>query len=436
MGSNTYKLGRDHKTVVTIALAFAMFAAGCSSSGDSASNDVDQAAPTVSDSVQTTDSQTADPQPTVTESPNLPAIYDDYVSENYTDDAKWLCKPGIENNVCERSLDTTVVSIDGSTEVIEVEPAADPAFDCFYVYPTASQDQSYNSDFTPQEADEIFTAYSQAAPYGTTCRVFAPIYRSRTVPALVGAFDPPEGTEGNEVAYGDVLDAFRHYMANDNEGRGVVLIGHSQGTGMLYQLISEEIEVDEGLLSHVISAHLLGGSIAVPNGEIVGGVFQNIPLCQSADEFGCVVTYATYRETQPPTPGAIFGTADDGLSAGCVNPADPSQPTASLEVESSFLLDGKGALGANIEPFEDPTLAAELATPWVTYKDLVSAKCVNDGEFSYLSLALTGTAPGGRIDDVGGDLTPSWGMHLIDMNVAIGNLVDLAASQGEAYLQQ
>ena len=38
-----------------------------------------------------------------------------------------------------------------------------------------------------------------------------------------------------------------------------------------------------------------------------------------------------------------------------------------------------------------------------------------------------------RIDDIGGDLTPEWGMHLIDVNVAMGDLVSLARSQGKAF---
>ena len=37
--------------------------------------------------------------------------------------------------------------------------------------------------------------------------------------------------------YADVLDAWREYLARDNRGRGVVLLGHSQGTRMLRQLL-------------------------------------------------------------------------------------------------------------------------------------------------------------------------------------------------------
>ena len=40
----------------------------------------------------------------------------------------------------------------------------------------------------------------------------------------------------------DVEAAWDDYLARDNKGRGVVLIGHSQGSGILKQLIAREIE--------------------------------------------------------------------------------------------------------------------------------------------------------------------------------------------------
>ena len=49
-------------------------------------------------------------------------------------------------------------------------------------------------------------------------------------------------------------------------------------------------------------------------------------------------------------------------------------------------------------------------------------------------LSVTNTAQPGdaRPADVGGRITPVWGLHLVDMNLAMGNLVDLAGQQIEA----
>ncbi|MCZ7535087.1 MAG: hypothetical protein M5T61_03460 [Acidimicrobiia bacterium] len=52
---------------------------------------------------------------------------------------------------------------------------------------------------------------------------------------------------------------------------------------------------------------------------------------------------------------------------------------------------------------------------------------------SYLEIHVNGDPSDPRIDDIGGDLTPEWGMHLVDVSVAMGDLVDLVGTQAEAY---
>ena len=52
--------------------------------------------------------------------------------------------------------------------------------------------------------------------------------------------------------------------------------------------------------------------------------------------------------------------------------------------------------------------------------------------YVYLSLIVKGNPSDPRIDNIGGDLTPEWGMHLIDVNVAMGDLVSLARRPGQS----
>ncbi|MGK3882473.1 DUF3089 domain-containing protein, partial [Enterococcus faecium] len=86
-------------------------------------------------------------------------------------------------------------------------------------------------------------------------------------------------------AYDDVKRAWQHYLAADNHGRGVVLIGHSQGSGILKQLIAEEID-GKPAQKLLISAMLMGTNVAVPAGKDVGGDFKAGPLCRKADQTG------------------------------------------------------------------------------------------------------------------------------------------------------
>jgi hypothetical protein len=365
----------------------------------------------------------------------LPAGYDGHTSDVYADDAHWLCKPGIADDVCARDLDATAVAADGSTEVIEHQPDDDAPVDCFYVYPTTSRDPGPNSDLEPEESSEIATVYNQAARLTSTCRVFAPVYRQVTLSAIGGDVEVEDGTDPRAVAYDDVVDAFTHYIANDSEGRGFVLIGHSQGAGILARLIADEIDDEPLLRDRLVAAYILGTSLQVPEGEVVGGDLAQVPLCEEADQTGCVVSYSSYRATDPPVESSFFGRADDGTRAACVNPADPAGGTTTLQpyflvtpVEGT-LLGGTGA----IEPFADPERTDEITTPWVTYPDFVSGECVTEGDFDYLELTVDSDPDDARTDDIGGDLTPEWGMHLIDANVAMGDIVDLVSTQAAAY---
>jgi hypothetical protein len=363
----------------------------------------------------------------------LPDGHEGYASETYADDAHWLCKPGIADNVCDGDLDATVVNADGSTEVEPQEAAANPSIDCFYVSPTTSQDPGVNSDLEPQENQEIVTVLNQMARLTGECRVFAPVYRQVT---LIGGAEPEPGVNPREIAYADVLDAFKDYVANESEGRGFVLIGHSQGASILTELIRQEVDDGPLLRDRLVGAHILGSTVSVPDGEVVGGSFENVPLCEATDQVGCAVTYMAFRSTVPPPESSFFGRARDGDGvAGCVNPAEPAggsavlRPYFSVEQPAGSLLGGT----SSAQPFADPARTAEVTTPWVTFPDLVEGECVQEGGFSYLELTVWGDPDDPRTDDIPGDLTPEWGMHLVDADVAMGDIEAMVREQAEAF---
>jgi Protein of unknown function (DUF3089) len=363
----------------------------------------------------------------------LPPAYVDYRSEIYSDPAHWLCRGDRDDDVCDLDMDATVVAADGSAEIEEFEPAADAPVDCFYVYPTISTDPAANSDLVPAENQELHVVRQQAARLGSVCRLFAPVYRQATLTALTARLSgaTPPAAESPVNAFDDVVDAWKHYMANDNGGRGVVLIGHSQGSGHLTRLIAQEIDPDPNLRARLVSAYLLGSSVRVPPDADVGGVFANVPVCRAEEETGCIVSYASFRSTSPPPAGSFFGRANGG-EAACANPAALGGGSAPLNAYFSAagasLLGGEG--GTPSVPWADG-LAVE--TPFVALPALVTAQCVERDGFSYLELTVHGDPNDPRVDDIGGDLTPEWGMHLIDANVAMGDIVDLVSAQIAAY---
>lgn len=344
--------------------------------------------------------------------------YEGYTSEVYGEDASWICRPDLADDEC-RDLDVTVVAPDGTTTVEEREPAADPPIDCFYVYPTVSADPPPLADmeWTPED-NEARTVVAQAAQYAQACRVFAPVYRQIPLAGLGAA-----GEEDRAVAYGDVVDAWKTYMTEWNDGRGVILIGHSQGTGHLSKLIAEEIDGVPALQDRLVSAHLFGGSIQAPEGELVGGDLQDVPACTSADEVGCIVTYSTYPAANPPGADGIFGRAGDGGRALCVD------PVALLGEEA----------GNPVAPVDGPLVGGgiegDYATPFVSLPGATQLSCEATADHDYLAVSTADDAralDGLTVEQLG----HTWGLHLLDMTVALDDLVALAQRQAEAYGQQ
>lgn len=358
--------------------------------------------------------------------------YDGHTSDLYDGTENWLCHPDRDDDECS-DLSATEVAPDGTQRPADLEPAQDPPIDCFYVYPTVSNDPEVNSDLVPDEA-ELSTVGAQAAPFATTCRVFAPVYRQLTLGSIgSGGFDDDEA---RGLAYGDVLDAWQTYVSQHNDGRGVVLIGHSQGTGHLINLIAEEIDGEPALRERLVSAILMGGTVAVPDGETVGGSFAEVPACEAADDTGCVIGFSTYPADQPPGDGAFFGRIGGGPTPG------GSPDDRALCVDPVALAGGNGLADA-IVPTEAPLiggsndmaqLTESIDTRYVLLPDALAASCERTGAFDWFGVGRASDADTRPVDALTVQtLGPQWGLHLVDANVALGDLLEVVATQAESF---
>ncbi len=379
-------------------------------------------------------------RPEATTTPDT--AYAGYASTVYGDLANWLCHPDTVD-VCDDDLGATVVHADGSLELEPFDLVEDAPIDCFYVYPTVSVDPETNSDLVPDPEFEGFVVRNQAARFASQCRLYAPVYRQFTLTALIGALGSDEdgddeatpGPDPREIAYESVLDAWKHYIANDNDGRGFVLVGHSQGSGLLRRLMQDEIDSDEQLRDRLVSAILLGTTVAVPEGADVGGSLANIPLCRQPDQTGCVISYASFQNTAPPPEDTNFGRASEGMAA-CTNPASLGGGRGTLRPYFESERAG-GAFNerAFVRVVDEPWAAGvDITTPWVTLPDFIEAECVVRGDFSYLEITVLADPSDPRTDDIGGDIIlPSFGLHVVDANLAMGDLVAIVGQQAEAY---
>ncbi|MCF8506103.1 MAG: DUF3089 domain-containing protein [Caulobacter sp.] len=346
---------------------------------------------------------------------------------DYARPETWLCLPG-RTDACAADQTATIVAANGTLTREAFTPAADPGVDCFYVYPTVSNDPTGNSDMTAN-AEELFVVSAQFARFGAVCRTFAPLYRQITLTALRGFMTGKPIPADRELGYGDVKAAWDWYLKHENKGRGVILIGHSQGSGVLQRLLKEEIDgKPAGKL--LVSAMLIGTNVPVKDGR-----FGGIPVCASADQTGCLISYVSFRDTVPPPATSRFGVvAEPGATAACVNPAMLGGSGAL----SSYLwaLPRGGSDGATARPW---ATGQTVGTPWVATPGLLSAQCVQKDGFSYLSVHVNADPADPRTDDITGDVVAmgkvdaNWGLHLIDMNLAMGDLVRVAKAQAAAW---
>ncbi len=350
---------------------------------------------------------------------------------DYSSTQSWLCRPD-HLGACDVDLSTTVLKSNGQSEVERAVVNPKAAIDCFYVYPTVSTDTTDNSDLTPDQAERT-VARLQFARFGTQCRLFAPVYRQVTNKAVGRAIATNGAPDFLGIAFDDVRAAWHYYLEHDNNGRGVVLIGHSQGSTILTELIRREID-GTPTQARIVSALLLGtpGGIVVPRARDVGGTFGSMPLCRAVTQTGCVVAYSAFRSTAPPTASSFFGRSSDTTRvAGCTDPA----ALAGGEAPLSGYFDAKGATALALGPTAPWTFNGQpIATPFVRVDGLLKGRCTSNAFASYLEVTVQRGAGSPASRDIQGDLIEQFGLHLVDVEVAMGNLVDLVGRQSAQFI--
>jgi hypothetical protein len=340
----------------------------------------------------------------------------------------WVCRPDIQPNECRQNQDATLIKSDGSYEAEPHAFAQEPKFDCFYVYPTVLlTGEPQLVDFSEAGVTKVNDALmTQGARFSSMCEVYAPFYRQR---GLSGGLP----VEGSDPALGlqDVRDAFAYYLEHLNRGRKFVLIGHSQGTSMLTAMMQMDVDPVEKVRANMLSALLIGFQVEVPEGETVGGTFQNIPLCTEAGQTGCVIAYVSFAADNPPDASARFGrTMNERRQVACVNPALLAGNTGRFR--ASYFR--KSISNASFLP-ENP-LPDDLPTPFGLYRDVFKGECVVRDGASYLEVNLD--------TEEGDKRMPPWrqptvegigfGLHLVDYQIPMGDLLEAVERQAEAAL--
>jgi hypothetical protein len=225
-----------------------------------------------------------------------------------------------------------------------------------------------------------------------------------------------------------MLSGWHEYLKKHNKGRGFVLLGHSQGSFLLRQLIADEIDKRPKLRSRFVSAIIPGGNVTVRKGRDVGGDFKHVRACRATDQLACVAAWSTYGDDAPADSrfARLSGAAAKTQEVLCTNPAALQRGGKGdlLTYVSTKPFPGTIGLGVRIFIGELP----DVPTPWLRPPGTYSAKCRNTGGANFLKVA---SLDGARAPTPVPDAT--WGYHLGDLNLPLGNLTKLVRLQGESY---
>ena len=326
---------------------------------------------------------------------------------DYANPAAWLALPG--RNGLERSTPS------GLPSVVEAEAPAD----VFFIHPTTYKGSDvWNA---PWDASDGIAPLNpvvllgQASAFDGCCRIYAPRYRQATLHALI------KSQPAVDLAYADVADAFRVFIAHHNNGRPFIIASHSQGTMHAVRLLQAEI-LGTPLQDRLVAAYLIGGYTPDTFGEV------GLPVCDAPRQTGCVVSWNTSkigsRTARIIIDNKIYWwrgaqKSADQAPAICVNPLTwraqrPDQPAATAAANP-------GSLPFPKAPF--PAAAATLAplTPRLT-----GARC-HDG---MLEVEIPHDAPDGFSDPLS-RLLGSY--HLNDYGIFYGAIRANALQRASAW---
>jgi hypothetical protein len=356
---------------------------------------------------------------------------------DYADPSHWVCRP--DGPVCHDDLTAAAIGADGGVAIERFAPATHPKIDCFYVYPTVSMSQEVNAPPPVTEAERR-SVRQQAERLTSVCRLYVPFYRQRPVGgmALRKSMSAAERQASFQMIDADIDAAWAYYMAHDNHGRGVVLVGHSQGSGVLQGLIRRHIE-GQPAQARIVSAILPGSGVTAPRGTDVGGTFKVLPVCRRDGQTGCVIVFNSFRPDALIPPEKVF--QFPGGDTLCVNPAalagGPGVLKPYLSTSGETIIPDFTAKQAAWT-----TAAAKIEAPFVTLPGYYAAECRSDTHGVYLAIVpqprpgdrRTGALVGDWIQD--GQRNDTMGLHLIDLNLVMGNLIDVLNTQAKAWCER
>ena len=231
-------------------------------------------------------------------------------------------------------------SITDSADVVPSEALNDlqgeAVADVFFIHPTTYigkwRQNKWNGPVDDDDLNEITDALAirnQATIFNKCFRVFAPRYRQAHIRSYVTK-NKADAEKAFKLAYSDVKAAFEFYMEHYNEGRPIVIAGHSQGSSHAIQLLQDYFD-GQPLNQQLVAAY-------IPGMLIRQSQFKSLTPCQKAYQTGCICSWRTMKEGHYPkkfTP--VFH--DDNVITNPLSWSVTQEPVSASHNLGSVLLD-------------------------------------------------------------------------------------------------
>ena len=166
--------------------------------------------------------------------------------------------------------------------------------DIFFIHPTTFDGgEHWNGPIDHRRSARMLERTmipNYAGPFQQVGRVFAPRYRQASLYSFLTNRD--DAREARRFAYGDIRAAFMHYLAVNNRGRPVVIVGVEQGGQLAARLAADVVAGNENLLRRLAGVYIIDAVVPAD----AYGPDATLPACGRRGEARCVVAWASVEE--------------------------------------------------------------------------------------------------------------------------------------------
>lgn len=196
-------------------------------------------------------------------------------------------------------------------------PATVKPVDVFYLYPTAWQRGENDPYICPIDnpsmlAGAASTFVRSATAFETVANIYAPYYRQADAVYALSLPLPEHDALIAGIPTLDAVAAFDYYIRHFNQERPFILVGHSQGSNVLINLLTGYLKDHPDVYQRMIAAYVIGYPVTA---KVIADN-PHLKFAEGPDDTGVIISY----NTQAPDVNPVDNPVLSGLVGLVINP--------------------------------------------------------------------------------------------------------------------